>query len=51
MYNFRGRKVSEVDFRNKTNCQIDISQVTLAIYFVAIITENDTCYKRGNSVT
>jgi hypothetical protein len=46
VYDIRGRKVSEVDFRNKTNYQIDLSTVESALYFIEITTENGTVMKR-----
>jgi surface protein len=46
VYDIRGRKVSEVDFRNQTNYQIDLSSMEVAFYFVEIRTENGTVMKR-----
>ena len=46
VYDIRGRKVSEVDFRNQTNYQIDLSAMEAALYFIEIATENGTVMKR-----
>jgi hypothetical protein len=46
VYDIRGRKVSEVDFSNQTNYQIDLSTVESALYFIEIATENGTVMKR-----
>jgi hypothetical protein len=46
VYDIRGRKVSEVEFTNKTNYRIDLSRVYYAIYFIEIFTENGSLTKR-----
>jgi hypothetical protein len=46
IYDIRGRKVSEVDFRNQTNYKIDLSDLEAAVYFINIATENGTVTKR-----
>tara|TARA_R110000772_G_scaffold211163_2_gene321834 strand:- start:1166 stop:2413 length:1248 start_codon:yes stop_codon:yes gene_type:complete len=46
VYDIRGRKVSEVDFRNQSIYQIDMSQLETALYFVEITTESGTVTKR-----
>jgi hypothetical protein len=46
IFDIRGRKVSEVDFRNQTNYQIDLSSMEIAVYFIEIATDNGTVMKR-----
>ena len=46
VYDIRGRKVSEVDFRNRATYQIDLTKLESALYFVEISTENGTVTKR-----
>jgi surface protein len=46
IYDIRGRKVSQVDFRNQTNYKIDLSDMEAAVYFINIATENGTVTKR-----
>ena len=46
VYDIQGRKVSEVDFRNQTNYQIDLPKLESALYFVEITTESGTVTKR-----
>lgn len=46
VYDVQGRKLSEVNFRNRTNYQIDISEMEAAVYFIDIITEGGTVKKR-----
>jgi hypothetical protein len=46
IYDIRGRKVSEVDFRNKVNYQIDLSTMEAAVYFIGVVTESGTIIKR-----
>ncbi|GHC56156.1 GEVED domain-containing protein [Ulvibacter litoralis] len=46
VHDIRGRKVSEVNFRNRTNYQIDLSKLESAVYFVTIVTESGTLTKR-----
>ena len=46
VYDVRGRKVSEVDFKNQTNYQINLSKLETALYFIEIATENVTVMKR-----
>jgi len=46
VYDIRGRKVSEVDFRNKSNYQIDMSKLETALYFVEITTDKGIVTKR-----
>jgi hypothetical protein len=46
VYDIRGRKVSEVDFRNQTNYRVDLSTMEVGIYFIDIITESGTVTKR-----
>jgi hypothetical protein len=46
IYDISGRKVSEVDFRNTANYQVDFTNLEAAVYFVSIITENGMLNKR-----
>jgi len=46
VYDIRGRKVSEVDFRNQTTYQIDLTKLESALYFIDIATDNGTVMKR-----
>jgi hypothetical protein len=46
IFDIRGRKVSEVDFRNQTNYQIDLSSMGVAVYFIEIATDDGTVMKR-----
>jgi hypothetical protein len=46
VFDIRGRKVSEVDFRNQTTYQIDLTKLESALYFIDIATENGTVMKR-----
>jgi surface protein len=46
VYDIQGRKVSEVDFRNQTIYQIDLSDMEAAVYFINIATEKGTVTKR-----
>jgi hypothetical protein len=46
VYDIRGRKVSEVDFSNQTNYQIDMTQLEAALYFIEISAENGMVMKR-----
>ena len=46
VYDIRGRKVSEVDFNNQVDYQIDLSKLEAALYFVEIATESGTATKR-----
>ena len=46
IYDIQGRKVSEVDFRNQTHYQIDLSSLESSVYFVSISTENGVITKR-----
>ena len=46
VYDLGGRKVSEVDFRNKSSYQVDLSAMEIAVYFIEITTEDGTVMKR-----
>ena len=46
VYDIRGRIVSEVNFSNQTNYQIDLSSMEAALYFIDIVTESGTVNKR-----
>ena len=46
VYDIQGRIVYEVDFKNQTNYQIDLSAMEAALYFIEIATENGTAMKR-----
>ncbi len=46
VYDIGGRIVSEVDFRNQTAYQIDLSSMEAALYFIEIATENGTVTKQ-----
>ena len=46
IFDIRGRKIFEVDFRNQTNYQIDLSSMETAVYFIEIATDDGTVMKR-----
>ena len=46
VYDIGGRKVSEVDFRNQSELEIDLSDFEAAVYLINIETENGTVNKR-----
>ena len=46
VYDLRGREVSEVNFNNQVDYQIDLSNLEAALYFVEIATEDGTVTKR-----
>ena len=46
VYDIRGRKVSEVNFRNQISYKIDLSNMEPAVYFIDITTEIGTITKR-----
>jgi hypothetical protein len=46
VYDLRGRSVSEMDFRNTTSYQIDLSAMEPGLYFIKIATESELVMKR-----
>jgi hypothetical protein len=46
VYDIRGRKVSQVNFSDQTNYQVDLSSMEVGVYFIDIASENGTVQKR-----